>query len=348
MPQYDVFLCHNDADHPAVESLARRLVQAGLQPWLDEWNLVPGEAWQPAIERALDECQTCVVFVGPSGISPWQHEEMRAAIEQRIGAARERGLGESAFRVIPVLLPGAERGERSKLPPFLAAATWVEFRSALREGGLDDGKAFHHLLAGIRGVAPGPSPGESVYEGRNPYRGLRTFDVEHAPFFFGREALTGWLLDELRPRPALGGRERSDSRFLAIVGPSGSGKSSLAQAGLLAALKTGAIEGSEKWPRVVFRPGHDPLESLALALSDLPGIAPTPAALDELIRGLLDNERMLHRCNRLSNAPQSLQEASLSPGLWTGSWPTSKARPGACRCSSTRSMRSGSAAQGAP
>lgn len=45
--------------------------------------------------------------------------------------------------------------------------------------------------------------------------------------FFGREALTGWLLDGLR----------GDSRFLAIIGPSGSGKSSLARAGLAAALR---------------------------------------------------------------------------------------------------------------
>jgi hypothetical protein len=47
---YDVFLSHNSTDKPAVEILARRLVEAGLTPWLDKWNLVPGEPWQEAIE----------------------------------------------------------------------------------------------------------------------------------------------------------------------------------------------------------------------------------------------------------------------------------------------------------
>jgi hypothetical protein len=106
--RYDVFLSHNSADKPAVEELARQLVKAGIQPWLDTWNLIPGEPFQEAIEEALDRCATCGVFVGPSGTGPWQNEEMRAAIQRRV---EERRAGECPFRVIPVLLPGAERGE---------------------------------------------------------------------------------------------------------------------------------------------------------------------------------------------------------------------------------------------
>ena len=51
--RHDVFLSHNNADKPAVEELARRLAQAGLQPWLDTWNLIPGDPWQEAVEAAL-------------------------------------------------------------------------------------------------------------------------------------------------------------------------------------------------------------------------------------------------------------------------------------------------------
>ena len=80
MTQYDVFLSHNSADKLAVEELARRLVKAGIQPWLDTWNLIPGEPWQETLEEALDACRTVAVFLGPSGIGPWQNEEMRAAI----------------------------------------------------------------------------------------------------------------------------------------------------------------------------------------------------------------------------------------------------------------------------
>jgi hypothetical protein len=110
--QYDVFLSHNSQDKPAVERLARRLTdEAGLQPFLDKWHLVPGEPWQEALEEALDQSRTCAVFIGPRGISPWEHEEMRAAIEQRVA--------DCTFRVIPVLLPGAPDPRKKPLPRFL-------------------------------------------------------------------------------------------------------------------------------------------------------------------------------------------------------------------------------------
>jgi hypothetical protein len=62
--QYDVFLSHNSQDKPAVERLTHRLVEAGLIPWLDTWNLVPGEPWQEAIEETLDASQTVIVEKG--------------------------------------------------------------------------------------------------------------------------------------------------------------------------------------------------------------------------------------------------------------------------------------------
>jgi AAA ATPase domain len=147
--------------------------------------------------------------------------------------------------VIPVLLPGAERAERSSLATFLAATTWVEFRDSL-----DDADAFHRLVCGIRGVEPGPGPGQAIYEGQCPYRGLRVFDVEDAPFFFGREALVQWLLHAVRPAT----EGQPVNRFLAIVGASGSGKSSVARAGLVAALKHDGIPGSSRWPVAILRP----------------------------------------------------------------------------------------------
>jgi len=279
MRTFHVFLSHNSADKSQVEELAKRLKRKGIQPWLDKWNLIPGDPWQDAIEEALDSCRTCAVFIGPSDISPWQHQEMRAAISRRV-SERQRH-----FRVIPVLLPGAERGKRGDLPDFLRLNTWVEFRRTL-----DDEDAFHRLLCGIRGIEPGPGPGKAIYEGKTPYRGMQFFDVEHAPFFFGREALTEWLLNELRPSS----RPGQASRFLGIIGPSGSGKSSLARAGLIDALKKGKIEGSETWPTAICRPGPDPLESLAVALSEKP-----PDAL-KLMESLSEDERSLHITTRLA------------------------------------------------
>jgi hypothetical protein len=281
--QFHVFLSHNSADKPLVEELARRLVKEGLQPWLDKWNLIPGEPWQEAIEEALAKCVTCAVFIGPSGTGPWHNEEMRAAIDRRVNCGQ--------FRVIPVLLPGAERDERSRLPTFLIAATWVEFRHSL-----DDPEAFHRLVCGIRGVEPGPGPGQASYQGECPYRGLQVFDVQHAPFFFGREALTDWLLNALRSTPGAG----LENRFLGIIGASGSGKSSLARAGLVGALRQGQIEGSQHWPILIFRPGVDPLESLAVTLADPMGIGQNPVAINDLIENLSKNERTLHVTSRLA------------------------------------------------
>jgi hypothetical protein len=144
--QYDVFLSHNSADKPTVEALARRLTGAGIRPWLDKWNLIPGEPWQEAIEEALDACQTVAVFLGPNGIGPWENEEMRSAIDERVR--------DKSRRVIPVLLPGASVPQSQSLPRFLRRLTWVDFGR-----GVDDAETFQSLVAGIRGVAPGPGGG---------------------------------------------------------------------------------------------------------------------------------------------------------------------------------------------
>ncbi|MGP4050240.1 nSTAND1 domain-containing NTPase [Streptomyces sp. 2A115] len=79
-----------------------------------------------------------------------------------------------------------------------------------------------------------------------PYRSLDYFEEEHAPFFFGRDRVTKSLISALAARPA----------FLAVLGPSGSGKSSLLRAGLIAGLRRGDLRGSEAWTIVVRRPAE--------------------------------------------------------------------------------------------
>ena len=275
--RFDVFLSHASPDKPRVEELAQRLARENVKPWLDKWNLIPGTSWLPEIEAALADCVACAVIIGPGDLGPWHREEMQQAIRRRV---EDR---EHTFRVIPVLLPGVERPERSKLPGFLAATTWVEFHDTL-----DDPEAFHRLLCGIRGIEPGAGAGGAVFEGKNPYRGLELFDVEHEPLFFGREALTEWLLDALKRKPS-----GVENRFLAIVGASGSGKSSLARAGLLAALKDGELDGSAAWPRAICRPGAEPFFNLAKALTGLAAESVSAVVFDRL-QGRKDGERSLH------------------------------------------------------
>jgi hypothetical protein len=140
--KYDVFMSHKGTDKPLVETVAIRLRdEEGVRPFLDKWHLIPGEAWEEALEEALDHSATCAVFIGPSGLGGWEKEEMRSALDDR---TRDR-----AFRVIPVLLPGANIEDQSALPRFLRRLTWVDFRA-----GIDDPDAFRRLVTGIKGNAP--------------------------------------------------------------------------------------------------------------------------------------------------------------------------------------------------
>ena len=113
------------------------------------------------------------------------------------------------------------------------------------------------LVSALRTRAEVPST--VGVETRNPYKGLRPFLESDAGDFFGREALIERLLERLS-------RPDSAGRFIAVVGPSGSGKSSVVSAGLVAAIRRGAIPGSEGWFVTEMHPGHHPLEELDAAL----------------------------------------------------------------------------------
>jgi WD40 repeat protein/DNA-binding SARP family transcriptional activator len=90
-----------------------------------------------------------------------------------------------------------------------------------------------------------------------PYKGLARFEPSDAEFFFGRERLAAELVARLVGVGLVG-----------VIGPSGSGKSSLIRAGLLPALRDGVLPGSDRWEQVIVRPGEHPLGELARALGD--------------------------------------------------------------------------------
>jgi WD40 repeat protein/energy-coupling factor transporter ATP-binding protein EcfA2 len=98
------------------------------------------------------------------------------------------------------------------------------------------------------------------FDGRCPYKGLDVFEEEDSELFFGRESLVDDLVNRVEA-----------SRTVFITGPSGSGKSSLVRAGLIHALKQGAIKNvhSERWLYETMKPGREPINDLALAFSRL-------------------------------------------------------------------------------
>jgi len=114
---------------------------------------------------------------------------------------------------------------------------------------------------------------------KSPYPGLAPFTAEYAPVFFGRDRNTATLIERLQ-NPA--------HRFMAVVGASGSGKSSLVAAGLLPRLKDNALPGSRDWIVLEFTPGgpsKDPFVGLAYHLE--PFLKPyrlTALAIDRKLR----------------------------------------------------------------
>lgn len=120
-----------------------------------------------------------------------------------------------------------------------------------------------------------------LLETKNPYKGLRAFQQADHNDFFGRTAMIQRVLDRLQ-EPVV------ENNFLAVIGPSGSGKSSLVKAGVLPALRSGRIPGSENWFYAEMVPGEVPLEELGAALlsvstSPMPGVVET---LREHVDGL--------------------------------------------------------------
>ncbi len=134
-----------------------------------------------------------------------------------------------------------------------------------------------------RALSGPATPARVAAEGICPFKGLASFEPVDADYFFGRERLVAELVARL-----------VGAGFLGIVGPSGSGKSSVLRAGLLPALAGGVLPGSEGWRRLLLRPGERPMEELrrvlvsgakdplAEALDTLPADARLLLAVDQL------------------------------------------------------------------
>ena len=109
---------------------------------------------------------------------------------------------------------------------------------------------------------------EPIREPRNPYKGLHAFKEDDAADFFGREALTQELVEQVKRLLATEHPERPPARLLTVIGPSGSGKSSVVMAGLLPRLRQGTVAGSEQWVYLrPMMPGARALEALALTFT---------------------------------------------------------------------------------
>ena len=114
-----------------------------------------------------------------------------------------------------------------------------------------------------------------------PFIGLQPFDEADAPWFFGRDEQVDELL-----------RRLASTRFLAVIGTSGCGKSSLVRAGLVPSLKRGYLsDAGTRWKVAVMRPGSDPFGALTRALDDPSVLGPQedrPQTLRRSSRGCVE------------------------------------------------------------
>jgi WD40 repeat protein len=252
-----LFLSHSSEDRVIAERTAAQLERAGYTAlFLDsdpDHGLVAGQEWERRLYRQLRAADGLIFLGSPSAVaSRW------CAIE--IGITRS--LGKPIF---PILVAATGRH------PLLDDVQWVDATS-------DTERAHHQLLDGLRQAGFDP---EDVFDwdpSRSPYPGLGHFDPDDAAVFFGRDTEIDQLVALLQPTI-----QHPTGRFVAIVGPSGSGKSSLLHAGLLPRLQRAAPR------RVVLpslTPGRSPTRRLAASLAEAYAKRGIPASTAQLLRSL--------------------------------------------------------------
>jgi hypothetical protein len=254
--EYDVFLSYSRRDQHAIERVGRWLKDRGVTCFMDRWYLAHGASWIEALEQALVKSKAVAVFLGPGEMGRWQQRERDLALD------RQTSFGTP---VIPVLLPGAD-------PPlgFLGQNTWVDLRI-----GLNDERPLQVLAGAIRGQVPAELNTESEFVAQSvcPFRGLLPFREEDAPFFFGRQNSTEQLIAAV-----------TRHSLVAVMGASGSGKSSVVSAGLVPRLRS---DRETAWEVVTMVPTDRPLHSLLNTLSPLLW----PEIDDEVSRREMSNVR---------------------------------------------------------
>jgi DNA-binding SARP family transcriptional activator len=242
----------------------------------------PGELTYERATQALEQVASALSMAHRRGVV---HGDLRTSNvlfdEEGNAYLTDFSIGNGAVRTaddLPAFAALAREalGER---PPM---AVGEALRRAELAQGSDDGAAvLADLISALGWRTDGRAP--VVADVRNPYKGLRPFVEADAIDFFGREAFIQRLLERLS-------RADHPSRFIAVVGPSGSGKSSVVGAGLVAAIRRGAVPGSEAWLVTEMHPGHHPFEELDAALMRV-AVRPPAGLLDRLEsgpRGLLE------------------------------------------------------------
>jgi formylglycine-generating enzyme required for sulfatase activity len=242
------FLSYNSQDLGLMQSLeaALRRKDAGAEIFFAPRSLRAGGYWLPELAKEIAEATAFVLLVGEKGPGPWQILEYYEALDRRVK--------ENDFPVVLVLL----QGQPAPGLPFLRQLHWIVTSDPASE------QSLARLIDAAAG--PGTRPPE-LWRHTAPYRGLAAMTEADSDFFFGRVRETVEVIRALESAP---------DKLPVLLGNSGVGKSSLAQAGVLAALaRQGwperaehagqwpqAFRDSRRWCVLTMRPGAEPLKAL--------------------------------------------------------------------------------------
>ena len=239
-----IFLSYSRNDLEAANTLRARLARVGTV-FKDDASIRDSDLWLDKLQRAIDDCSVFVLLVGRDRVRRWVGAETQVALTRYFGPHDD----EQRLPIFPVLL-GDTRVE--DLPAFLRL-----FQATAWDGESELPDSF---LERIRERASGTGS-EPVVEGC-PFVGLAAYTTSEAHLFFGRRQETLDALSCFERR-----RGAPDICLLEINGNSGSGKSSLMNAGILPLVDAGWLwprTRIEHWRRIgPMMPGERPMMSLA-------------------------------------------------------------------------------------
>src|SRR3954453_10466394 len=264
-----VFISYSSRDRPVTKWLVKRLQAAGFATLFIDFDpdhgIPAGRSWEHELYIQLRRSDAVIFLASQASVdSHWCFAELSLA----------RSLGRPVFPVR--LQPGVAL-------PLLADVQWTDLTEPLRPDVqwtdlTDDEPGLARLLTGLHSAGLDPADSFAWDPNRSPYPGLAPFAREDAAVFFGRHQETHRLVELLTPT-----LQHGPGRFVAVVGPSGSGKSSLLHAGLLPRL----ARMPERWLVVEpLRPGRRPIAALAGGLARTFTARGHPRPADEIAAAL--------------------------------------------------------------
>ncbi len=279
IPSPFVFISYSRADTDLVRRLSDDLHAQGIKTWIDSESLEPGTPdWEDSLRKAIRAAQAVLLIASPAARgSRYVKDELRIAeIFQR--------------PVYPIWITGTQWIDA--IPLGWGGTQYIDAREARYSAAVREIVVVLQRRLNTGVTPPVRRIAEPKLEPRNPYKGLQAFTINDAHDFFGRDRLVDEMADVLENLVEAEVKGKQSNRLLAVVGPSGSGKSSVVMAGLLPYLQSGGIAGSKEW--IYFTPivpGTHPIESLTVALARHLSNQSMKVILDDL-RG--DSLRGLH------------------------------------------------------